>query len=596
MRTLHRGVGDGPGDGQGILGRAGISKSRKLIRVVAGLALAAIELCWAAAALAQAATPLFPGQAEPGRNVPAPAPEAPPPQFEFSIPAPRRGPVPRAVDDIEFDVSDIKIDGSTVFGPDAFKPLVDPLIGHKAKLSDIIAIADKVEALYRERGYVLTRAYVPPQTVGNGIFHVTVIEGFVKATAVEGGDDRTKSLVEAYVAHISGEKPTRIETMERGLLLANDLPGVAASGLLRPSPSEPGASDLVVNLHETPWQATVYSDNRGAVATGPVTLGAQFVANTLYYVPGQLFFDVSGTPELSQRRLFQARYTKPVGTDGATVSVSGVLAHGVPASAGGNLISQSYALGAQVAYPWLVSRLTQVSFAGGFNIQAERVTLVSDSFCTFSDDHWRTVDGAVTAQRRSLVGDSATGVTVGMTQGIPAFGANSISPCTGSEGASTGFTKFTAVANHDQPIVGGLSVNFHALAQAALERLVIGEQTSFGGSGIGRGYDPASLASDNGVGVQGELRYDLHFPKYHVETVQFYGFVDFAHTWRTEPTPPGLTAGGAQSLASTGFGMRMALLQTVTGGIEFAQQLKGVPNNDNGKTGSRILFNAAVHY
>ena len=273
-----------------------------------------------------------------------------------------------------------------------------------------------------------------------------------------------------------------------------------------------------------------------------------------------------------------------------------MLAHGVPASAGGNLISQSYALGAQVAYPWLVSRLTQVSFAGGFNIQAERVTLVSDSFCTFSDDHWRTVDGAVTAQRRNLAGDSTTGVTVGMTQGIPAFGANSISPCTGSEGASTGFTKFTAVANHDQPIVGGLSVNFHALAQAALERLVIGEQTSFGGSGIGRGYDPASLASDNGVGVQGELRYDLHFPKYHVETVQFYGFVDFAHTWRTEPTPPGLTAGGAQSLASTGFGMRMALLQTVTGGIEFAQQLKGVPNNDNGKTGSRILFNAAVHY
>jgi hemolysin activation/secretion protein len=159
-----------------------------------------------------------------------------------------------------------------------------------------------------------------------------------------------------------------------------------------------------------------------------------------------------------------------------------------------------------------------------------------------------------------------------------------------------GFTKFTVVANHDQPISGPWSANFHGLFQGALERLVVGEQTSFGGSGIGRGYDPASLAADNGFGLQSELRYDMHFPKYYVDTAQFYGFFDYARTWRHAPTPPALIASGVQSLASVGFGLRMALLQTVTGGIEFAQQLKGVPNNDNGKTGSRILFNAAVHF
>jgi hypothetical protein len=42
--------------------------------------------------------------------------------------------------------------------------------------------------------------------------------------------------------------------------------------------------------------------------------------------------------------------------------------------------------------------------------------------------------------------------------------------------------------------------------------------------------------------------------------------------------------------------VRVSLLQRVTGDIEFAQQLRGVPNSNNGEAGARILFNAAVHY
>jgi hemolysin activation/secretion protein len=614
MRTLQRGVEAGADGFRMTAMWRGRDAGRWRFSVACGVSLAA--LCWAGAAPAQVSPTPFPGQAEPGRNIPPPS--APPtPQFEFSIPAPQRGPVPRAVDEIEFDVSDIKIEGATKFRPADFKPLYAPLIGTKAHLSDIIGVADKIEALYRAHGYVLTRAYVPPQTVSGGVFHINVVEGYVKAAAVNGGDDFSRNLVQSYVQPVTEERPATLGTMERGLLLSNDLPGTTASGLLRPSPTEPGASDLLVTLQQVPLQATFYTDNRGAAITGPWTIGLQVLANEVPYAPGQFMLDVSGTPGFQTRHLIQGHYIRPIGLSGALLTVQAVQAQGSPAALGGALVSNSYAVGANVSYPLVLTRPTKITLAGGLTLQGATVQTATPPTATpgiaplptvFDDDHWREADVALTWEQRGLIFDSDTAATGGITQGLPILGASSSAPFNASlspppypgaaAGGSTGFTKYTLVVSHDQPIYGALSANFHALAQWTPERLVIGEQTSFGGSGIGRGYDPASLAADTGMGIASELRYDMHFPEYHLDTVQFYYFFDAArveprHSDEPVPTPPFTQR---NSLLSTGVGVRVALLQRMTSGIEFAQELRGVPNNDMERTGARILFNAAVRF
>jgi len=399
---------------------------------------------------------------------------------------------------------------------------------------------------------------------------------------------------------VTQERPAKLGTMERSLLLANDLPGTQASGLLRPSPTEPGASDLLVNLIGQPWEATIYSDNRGSAVTGAWTLGGQFVANDLVYIPGQLTLDLSGTPELSQRRLAQATYARPVGKNGMIFTASGVLAHGVPAALGGNLVSDSYAIGGKLSYPWIVSRPTRVTFEGGLNTQSEMVTQSGAAAAIINDDRWHDLTVSVTVQQRDLLLASNTGATLGVTQGIPWLGAKSTAPAAANpEGASTGFTKYTLVVQHDQPITGPWSAHFNGLGQYTGERLVTGEQTSFGGSGIGRGYDPASLAADTGYGVASELRYDAHFPQYKIEidTAQLYTFFDWAQVRPLhDEAPPPVGTMTHRTLMSVGFGLRVALLQRFTGGIEFAQELRSVPNNDLGKTDSRILFNGAIRF
>jgi hemolysin activation/secretion protein len=112
-----------------------------------------------------------------------------------------------------------------------------------------------IEAEYRRNGYILVRAFVPPQRVADGIFTINVVEGFIANVAVEGGDEGTRQRIRGYVQPALDAKPLPILTIEQGLLLANDLPGVIASGLLRPSLDTPGASDLTVSVTQSPLTA-----------------------------------------------------------------------------------------------------------------------------------------------------------------------------------------------------------------------------------------------------------------------------------------------------------------------------------------------------
>jgi hypothetical protein len=178
----------------------------------------------------------LPGAVQPGHDRPIPQPQ-PPPDFDFSVEAPHRSPVPRAVDEIRFKLADIRVVGATTLSPDSFRPLYASLIGKDVSLANIYDVADAIENAYRAAGYLLVRAYVPPQHVKDGIFTIRVVEGFIEGTSVQGGDAATQGQIKAYLAPLVREHPLRLKSIERALLLSNDIPGVSATGVLRPSPS-----------------------------------------------------------------------------------------------------------------------------------------------------------------------------------------------------------------------------------------------------------------------------------------------------------------------------------------------------------------------
>ncbi len=99
------------------------------------------------------------------------------------------------------------------------------------------------------------------------------------------------------------------------------------------------------------------------------------------------------------------------------------------------------------------------------------------------------------------------------------------------------------------------------------------------------------LQGDHGIGGSIELRYDLHFNDAFILSAQPYGFYDRARVWNRT----GGVTGGA-TLSSAGFGMRAQLPHEVSAGLEFAQTLSHLANNDDGRLTSRVLFNLGVRF
>lgn len=546
------------------------------------------------AARAQQITPS--GEIPPGQI--RPVPEAPPPQFDFRIEAPRPSPVPRAVEELSFTIKGIKIVGATVYKPAAFRSLYAPLIGKSVHLSDIIHVAEEIEAKYRGDGYVLTRAYVPAQSVNNGVFTINVVEGYVAAVSVTGGQEDARQRIERILSPIPQSRPLKLDVIEDALLRANQIPGVAVAGLLRPSATQPGASDLVATISSERVATILSIDNRGAVLTDVWTASAEFAIRSPFNEGGVLILDFAAPPDKPHIRSSESgKYIYPLGDSGLLLTLSALNAHGQPAGAiaGADFLSDNQAYGARLTYPLIVTRDYKLTLDGGFTWQD---AFLNEFTGTATDhDHWRELDLALIFEQNGFFHGTTT-ATLDVTQGLDILGASPAGDMNISHlGAVPDFTKFSGVVRRIQEIYGPLSLALTGTGQYALNPLYVGEQISFGGAEIGRGYDPASITGDMGVGGDAELRWALDVSGRHIDDphitithAELYAFYDEAKVWDHKgPVTP-------NRIGSIGFGARTVLDQRLQLGLEAAFPQIAVPTSDYGKHAMRILFSGSIKF
>ena len=99
---------------------------------------------------------------------------------------------PAGAENIRFVLSGMIIEGSSVYVDYEFIPLYQNLLGTEISLADAYRVAAAVSAQYRNDGYILSRAIVPPQRIRDGIVRLQVIEGFVYQVIIEGDSYRER--------------------------------------------------------------------------------------------------------------------------------------------------------------------------------------------------------------------------------------------------------------------------------------------------------------------------------------------------------------------------------------------------------------------
>ncbi|HEY0301383.1 MAG TPA: POTRA domain-containing protein [Rhizomicrobium sp.] len=544
--------------------------------------------------------PVLPGAVQPGRDRTGPIVPTQP-DFDFSIVSPHRSAVPRAVDEVHFKLTDIKITGTTTIVNETFRPLYQGLIGKDITLADILDIADRIEAEYRARGYLLVRAYVPPQRVRDGIFTINVVEGYLATITVQGGDPSARARIRRYLAPATASRPLTLVSMERGLLLVNDLPGVTATGVLRPSPDTPGASDLVVDVAQ-PWiSGGVAVDNRGSRFSGIWTVTGD-VEITPAFGDDQVMLTATISPNALEQAAGSVRYRRAIGDDGLLASLIGSVSHGEPGStlAIAGVLTDSYAVGPRLSYPLIRTRDETLLLDGGFTVQDARIDVAGAGI---SHDQWRVIDIGGSYQRGGILGGNWVS-TFDVAQGLPILGASPNGTATTIGGilprsrylGQTDFTKFTAFSRLAVPFADAFSAVFALQGQYSLSRLITGEQIAFGGVQIGRGYDPGAITGDHGIGGSLELRYDYRVADTYLKVLEPYLYVDAAQAWyKNDPTGPSPTLLN-QNILSVGGGVRFWLAYDVTASIEGAHTFRHVPGSDNDQVATKLLVDLAVRF
>ncbi len=198
--------------------------------------------------------------------------------------------------------------------------------------SDLASIAQAIGDLYRAAGFHLSRAIIPPQDIEDGRVRIQVIEGSITDVALQGEGAADQFGVRPMLEPVLAERPSRLATLERQLLLINGRPGVRVTDSAIEEIGGPtGRFRLVVYLKTWHLYAWYGLDNLGSASVGPWQTYALGALNS-YLRPGDTLAVNLSTIANDPRQLGFGRisYDTPVGIDGAKVGGSALYSEARP--------------------------------------------------------------------------------------------------------------------------------------------------------------------------------------------------------------------------------------------------------------------------
>lgn len=544
--------------------------------------------------LSAQAQPLLPSTDDPSR-IEQDLPPLTPPEAsdDFVIPETEDLTPPEGAEQQQLILEDITIEGMTVYSDEELAQLVEPRLGTAITLADLYTLANELTALYRRDGYLLSRVVVPAQTIEAGRVQLQAIEGFVESVELNEEaqtrlPDQLQQRILRYARRLEQEQPLSSRSLERYLLLANDLAGVELQSTLGPG-TTPGATRLVLSPSYDPVNAAVGFDNRGSDTTGPLRLQGGVFLNSLIAQGEQIGVTSTITPQdFSQLRDLGLRVTYPVGDDGLQIGAGFSYTTVEP---GGDLrqfrvSGESYNAEVGVTYPIVRSRRQNLYVDG--KLAATSSTTRSDFTGTstiLSQDRLRVLRVGARGDRQD-----AQGVTLGSVELSQGLGGSSSSDLPTSRAAgSTGFTSLRAELNRRQQLPAGLAMEGGVRGQVATTSLLVSEQFGLGGSRYGRAFVPSQLLGDAGYGLRLELQRPFGYTVegLGVMVTQPHAFFDYGQVFRYSPTA---AENSSDALSSIGIGVRHSFERRLFAELELAVPLS---RTDTGLTNNspRVFFN-----
>ena len=211
--------------------------------------------------------------------------------------------------------------GRRLLSEERLQAVVQGWVGRPIGFGDLQAAVLAVADAYRAEGYVV-RTLLPRQDVTEGTVTIQVIESRFDGVRLEGqtptriGGDAIRARI---LAQQAVDAPLQLDALDRGLLLADDLPGVSVTGALEPGARD-GRTGLALRTQDGPLvTGEAGLDNSGSRSTGSARATGNLTLNSPLRIGDRARVD----GQVSQgSRYVRGAYDLPIGAGGWRAGVN----------------------------------------------------------------------------------------------------------------------------------------------------------------------------------------------------------------------------------------------------------------------------------
>ena len=405
-------------------------------------------------------------------------------------------------------VDRIELNGAGVLSLRQRTQLLQPFIAQCLNANDLNRLLSDITHAYLKRGYVTTRAYLPPQDLQDGVLQIQVIEG--RLESIDGGD--LSSTLETSMSSPAavGER-LNLRELEQLIDQLSRLPSRQVSMELAPGDEVGGSHVVLQGQRLKPWRVALNRHNDGQRSTGEQQRGLNFVWDSPLGLADQLSLRGSGDTVSDQYKHSASHglsYSLPYGwwtfnyfynhsyyrTQTQAQGFSFVL----------DGVSTTHALSAERVLHR--DALSKTAFSVGLNHLRSRNYLDNQRLDVSSQ---RLTEQQVSFNHGRRIGSAFVNFDLGYQRGIGGLDAQRAGRPQGWQPVAR-YNKYTLTASYLHPFqLFGERFSFDSVfsAQRSEDVLFSPQRFSLGGLYSIRGFKEQSVTGDSGYYLRNQLRW-----------------------------------------------------------------------------------------
>jgi hemolysin activation/secretion protein len=449
------------------------------------------------------------------------------------------------------NVTRYEVQGSTVFSPEELAAVTQPYTG-SVSFAQLLQARSAVTQLYTSKGYVTSGAYIPPQTLTNGVVVIQVIEGRLEDINITG----TRRLNPNYVRsrlRIAASPPLNVNHLLEGLQLLQLDPLIRSLSADLEAGARPGTSLLQVEVAEADtFSLDLIANNGRSPSVGTFRRGAQVTEANLL---GQGDSISAGYTNTDGSDEFNVSYTYPVNPRDGTVRFSfGTTSSDVIEPPFDVLGIQATSRYYELSYRQPIYRTPSEEFALGLTAsrQESQTELSIDDIGPFplspgADDQGRT---RISALRFFQEWTRRSSREVLAARSQFSLGLDALDSTVNDNAPDSRFFAWRGQGQWVRLLAPDTLLLLRTDVQLTGDSLVPLEQFGLGGQESVRGYRQDALLTDNGILASAEVRIPILRARDIDGLLQVVPFVDLGTVWNNAGQDP-----DPSTLASVGVGL-----------------------------------------